>query len=200
MANVQETAIDAVSGDSKSASKDDSSHLKTEAVEPAALESQNVASEDDLELIKMGKKPGMKRVYNFWTRKISKPFGHLCKKAAATDHESPLSMCIPGDDVRHLGLRRRPVRNNLRYRRSSRALVRLVSHAPSSPAGNERRELDLTMHTSGLPLQSARRSSWPRWQSTAAYGPRPGASSTTSKSSRVPNGGLYFRISWDGHS
>lgn len=34
------------------------------------LEGQGATSADDMELVRMGKKPRMKRIYNFWTRKI----------------------------------------------------------------------------------------------------------------------------------
>lgn len=38
-------------------------------MDPGKLEGQCVPSADDMDLIRMGKKPKMKRVYNFWTRK-----------------------------------------------------------------------------------------------------------------------------------
>lgn len=36
----------------------------------AKLEGQGATSADDMELVKLGKKPGMKRIYNFWTRTV----------------------------------------------------------------------------------------------------------------------------------
>lgn len=38
--------------------------------DPKSLENQSAVNSDDLELIRMGKKPKMKRVYNFWTCKL----------------------------------------------------------------------------------------------------------------------------------
>lgn len=36
-------------------------------LDPGKLEGQEGTSTDDMELMRMGKKPRMKRVYNFWT-------------------------------------------------------------------------------------------------------------------------------------
>lgn len=36
-------------------------------MDPGKLEGQGTTSADDMELVRMGKKPRMKRVYNFWT-------------------------------------------------------------------------------------------------------------------------------------
>lgn len=41
-------------------------------LDPGKLESQGNTNTDDMELVRLGKKPRMKRVYNFWTRKFDR--------------------------------------------------------------------------------------------------------------------------------
>lgn len=67
------------------------------------LEGQSPQSADDMDLIRMGKKPKMKRVYNFWTRKYRS--GGLVRRFYIEYRlQHTVSVCLPGHDVCHLGV------------------------------------------------------------------------------------------------
>lgn len=56
------------------------------------LEGQGATSADDMELVRLGKKPGMKRVYNFWTCMIDYILG---SRIALTLADDTNRQCVP---------------------------------------------------------------------------------------------------------
>jgi hypothetical protein len=59
---------------------------------------EKVLDADDAQLIAMGKKPELQRVYNTWTRKYPSKFLSACNEPEA---EIP-SLCLPGYDIGQL--------------------------------------------------------------------------------------------------
>lgn len=76
-----------------------------------SLEDAKSINSDDALLMSMGKKPELKRVYNFWTRKFNFSRTKIVRQTDLLTDD--LSMCLPDNDKLQLVMLGRSVFNHL---------------------------------------------------------------------------------------